>query len=55
MVSEIKRAKGLFVSMAKQLKQITHVAIMLDDRVMIEAGGGDSAVINIDIAKEGQL
>lgn len=44
--------EGALCFYGKTLKQIIHVTIMLDDRLMIEAGGGDSTVINLDVAKQ---
>lgn len=44
--------EGALCFYGKSLKQISHVAIMLDDRLMLEAGGGDSSITNLEIAKK---
>jgi cell wall-associated NlpC family hydrolase len=43
---------GTLYFYGKSIKQITHIAFGLDDKTMIEAGGGDSTTVSETAARE---
>lgn len=47
-----KFGEGALCFYGKSLKQITHVSIMIDDKICIEAGGGDKTTINKEVAEK---
>jgi cell wall-associated NlpC family hydrolase len=46
-----KTGPGALVFFGKTKTAITHIGIMIDDRLMIEAAGGDSKTVTLDAAK----
>ena len=44
--------RGCLLFFGKSAGQISHVAIALDNRRMIEAGGGDSTTVDLETAKK---
>lgn len=43
--------RGVILFFGTSIEQITHVAIAISDKFMIEAGGGDSTTVNLKMAE----
>ena len=48
----LKPKKGCVVFYGESIHKISHVAFMVDDRHILEAGGGNSKTTTIDVADE---
>lgn len=46
-----KKGPGALAFFGKSKTQISHIGIMIDDKLMIEAGGGNSEVTDLEAAK----